>query len=83
MALVVSSTSLPFPFAVAVSRERLDEDDEADGCCSLDARSFSFSFSFAALTRALERNTLVSKLAVELDGSARCDVASFCWVESI
>ena len=57
-------------------------DDELDaGVCS--ARSFSFSF--AALTRALERRTLVSRLVVgvELDGSPGCDVASFCWVESI
>jgi hypothetical protein len=83
VALKVSSTSLPFPFVVAVSRERLDDGVEADGYWSADARSFSFSFSFAAFTLALDRNTLVSKLDVELDGSARGGVASCCWVESI
>lgn len=58
-------------------------DEELDGCvCSV----LSLSFSFAALTRALERRTLVSRLVVlgvELDGSPGCDVASFWWVESI
>lgn len=80
-----STTSFPFPLDVVVSRARLEEDVEADGCWSTDARSLSFSFSLAALTLALERNTLLSKLAVdvELEGSARCDVASGCWVESI
>ena len=72
-----SATSLPFPFPAVASRARLVEDELEDWDCS--ARSLSFSF--AALTRALERSTLVSRLVigVELDGS----VASVCWVESI
>ncbi len=55
-----------------LSRTRFEEDVEAEGCCSTGARSFSFSFCFAALTLALERNTLVSKLAADvgLGGSA-------------
>lgn len=83
VALRDSSTSLPFPLVVAVSRERLDDGVEVDGYWSADVRSFSFSFSFAAFTLALDRNTLFSKLDIELDDSARGGVASCCRVESI
>ena len=64
-----------------VSRVRFDDEELED--CELSARSLSFSF--AALTLALERSALVSRLVVgmELDDSPGCDVASFCWVESI
>lgn len=77
---VSSETSFPFPFDV-VSRVRF-EDEELDGW---DCSARSLSFSFAALTLALERSALVSRLVVgvELDDSPGCDVASFCWVESI
>lgn len=78
---VLSTASLSFPLPPVDSRARLLDDElDADGCSAR-----SFSFSFAALTRALERSTLVSRLVVgvELDGSPRCGVASFWWVESI
>jgi hypothetical protein len=76
-----SAASFPLPFDVAISRVRF-KDEEPEACvCS--ARSLSFSF--AALTRALERKALVSGLTVgtEIDVSPKCDVAAFCWVESI
>lgn len=69
VALESTATSFPFPFVVVGSRARFEAVEVEDCGCSIVVRSRSRSFSLAALTRALERSTLVSVDAVELDGS--------------